>query len=163
MNRRLLTCLPLQQSRAGFRPDCLLGIMRSALNVSPFCCMIGEALTSAPAVISLAKVKRVYADDWLFALSIIRLIDFALFRHLPVVWSVFRFAVSVVGMCVQSRLRLRLRNQASTVQRSTTRFLHVDFPKCRFSRFLLSVLKSVIAHKKEGRLLDGGSGIGTPP
>ena len=59
--------------------------------------MIGEALTSAPAVISLAKVKRVYADDWLVALSIIRLIDFALFRHLPVVWSVFRSAVSVVS------------------------------------------------------------------
>ena len=47
---RLLTRPPSQQLRAGFRPDCLLGIMRSALNVSPFCRMIGEALTSAPAV-----------------------------------------------------------------------------------------------------------------
>ena len=71
--------------------------MRSALNVSPFCRMIGEALTSAPAVMSLAKARRVYADDQLFAFPAIRLAGFAFFLHLPVVWSVFRLTVSVVG------------------------------------------------------------------
>ena len=94
---RLLTRLPSQQLRAGFRPDCLLGIMRSAPNVSPFCRMIGEALTSAPAVMSLAKARQVYADDQLFAAPAIRLAGPALFRHLPVVWSVLRFTFSVVG------------------------------------------------------------------
>ena len=66
--------------------------------MSPFCRMIGEALTSAPAVMSLAKARRVYADDQLFAAPAIRLAGFALFRHLPVVWSVLRFTFSVVGI-----------------------------------------------------------------
>ena len=71
--------------------------MRSAPNVSPFCRMIGEALTSAPAVMSLAKARRVYADDQLLAFPAIRFAGFAFFLHLPVVWSVFRLTVSVVG------------------------------------------------------------------
>ena len=46
---------------------------------------------------SLAKARRVYADDQLFAFPAIRLAGFAFFLHPPVVWSVFRLTVSVVG------------------------------------------------------------------
>ena len=38
-------------------------VMRSALNVSPFRRMIGEALTSAPTETSMAMAVRVSVDD----------------------------------------------------------------------------------------------------
>ena len=118
--------------------------MRSALNVSPFCRMIGEALTSAPAVMSLAKARRVYADDQLFAAPAIRLAGPALFRHLPVVWSVLRFAFSVVGIAFSRDCDCGKGTGPQQCGESTTRFLHVDFPKCRCRRFRLLVQRSVV-------------------
>ena len=113
----------------------------------------------------MAKAERVSVDD--------RLVCFArysdslcrtFFRHLHVVLAVFHWRVSVDCSSDRSQLRSRIKEPGlNSVAISTTRFLHVEFRKCRFSRFLLSVLKSVVAHEKEGRLLDGGSGIGTPP
>ena len=52
------------QSRARIEFSGLkLRLMRSARNVLPFCCMIGSASMSAPALFRLIQIGRNFADD----------------------------------------------------------------------------------------------------
>ena len=125
--------------------------------------MIGEALTSAPAVMSLAKARQVYADDQLFAAPAIRLAGPALFRHLPVVWSVLRFTFSVVGIAF-SRFAIVEKELGLNSVAKALRGFCMSISLCCCRRFRLLVQSQSFAHMKSGRsLLDGGSGIGTPP
>ena len=129
--------------------------MRSALNVSPFCGMIGEALTSAPVETSVAMAVQVSVDG--------RLVCFA--RYSDSLCRTFSDTFLLYGRCfaLQSVLTARVivRNCVrgkkepgfNSLAISITRFLHVVFSQCRtFSFPHVGIESSLRTHKKEGRL-----------